>query len=256
MRALGYGSEHDAPGRRPRRAVFALAVAGVHGLLGYGFLSGMNVRVVSAVRERLTVVELLPLPPQPEKKVPPPPRKLAPNKGASAPPNLKAVPKEITAPPPLVQPPLLSPPVIAPPVPALGTAPTAGASDLPGPGTGGGGEGDGYGAGSGEGEGGTHSRWLSGRIKRSDYPRAALEAGEQGTVVMRVVVGPKGRVTDCSVTKSSGSPVLDAATCRLVMKRYRYEPGRDASGRPTYDDWVEEQTWTIYQHEEGEADPG
>lgn len=252
MRSIRYGLDRDQR-RLSGRAAFALGVAAVHALLGYAFLNGMTVRVPAMVRERITLVELLPERP-PKEKVNPPVRKPTPKKGASSPPNLKAVPKELTAPPPQIQLPLPPPPIVAPPVPDLGSAATAGASDVSGPGTGGGGVGDGYGAGSGDGEGGTHSRWLSGEIRTSDYPRAALEAGEEGTVVMRVVVGPKGRVTDCSIVKSSGSAALDSGTCRLVMRRYRYEPGRDAAGRPTYDEWVEEQTWTIYEREGDEAD--
>ena len=34
------------------------------------------------------------------------------------------------------------------------------------------------------------------------------------------------------MTRSSGNADLDAATCPVVRKRFRYEPARDAFGRP------------------------
>ena len=41
-------------------------------------------------------------------------------------------------------------------------------------------------------------------------PPRAIRAEEQGTTGFRLTVGPDGRVTDCSITASSGSPALDA----------------------------------------------
>lgn len=46
------------------------------------------------------------------------------------------------------------------------------------------------------------------------------------------------RVTACTITESSGSSVLDAATCRLLTARAGFTPARDARGR-TVEDTVE-----------------
>jgi periplasmic protein TonB len=63
-----------------------------------------------------------------------------------------------------------------------------------------------------------------------DYPPAAQRNEEQGTTGFALEVGPDGRVTSCRVTASSGSASLDEATCRLVSKRARFTPGKDAAG--------------------------
>jgi protein TonB len=163
----------------------------------------------------------------------------------AAPRNLRATPSEVVAPAPAI--PLPATP--AAPVAGAGNAPAAGASDLPGPGTGAGGIGNGNGSGSegdGDGDGGTALRWKSGRIKDSDYPRDALRAGIGGTVHLRFTVGVKGRVTDCVVTQSSGSALLDATTCRLIVARFRYEPSRDAQGRAVPDVVTGEHVWETW----------
>ncbi|MBO0123988.1 energy transducer TonB, partial [Streptococcus pneumoniae] len=92
-------------------------------------------------------------------------------------------------------------------------------------GTGSGSGGDGNGPGGG---GGTVLRLLEGSITGRDYPRAAAEAGASGTVGLRFTVGVNGRVTDCRVTRSSGNADLDETTCKLIKRRFRYAPSRDA----------------------------
>jgi protein TonB len=78
----------------------------------------------------------------------------------------------------------------------------------------------------------TPAAWKRGAILPSDYPPKALLAGAGGTVHLSFVVGPKGRLTECTVTKSSGRRDLDSTTCRLLMKRLRYRAARDSAGNP------------------------
>lgn len=68
-----------------------------------------------------------------------------------------------------------------------------------------------------------------------DYPAAALRAREQGIAEFRATVGPEGRVTECTITSSSGSASLDAATCELMRTRARFTPARDEHGNATTD---------------------
>lgn len=65
-----------------------------------------------------------------------------------------------------------------------------------------------------------------------DYPAAALHANAQGTTRVRMTIGPDGRIANCVVTGSSGSPALDEATCLILTSRARYTPARDAMGNP------------------------
>lgn len=69
-------------------------------------------------------------------------------------------------------------------------------------------------------------RWVS----DADYPANALRKGEQGVTRFTVTIGPDGRVRDCTVTRSSGSPELDAATCAKVSQRARFDPASDEGG--------------------------
>ena len=68
---------------------------------------------------------------------------------------------------------------------------------------------------------------------------------EEGTTRFRLTVGTNGRVTDCSVTSSSGSAALDAATCRIMRSRARFTPARDNQGNPTTDTYTSSITWRI-----------
>jgi protein TonB len=86
---------------------------------------------------------------------------------------------------------------------------------------------------------------LAGRIRNSDYPRAARRAGVQGAVFVRFAVQSDGRVGECVVTRSSGHPELDATTCQLIQSRFRYKPARDAKGRAMSDVIVGRQLWWL-----------
>jgi protein TonB len=232
------------PNGRERAGAAAGAVL-VQLVLGYVLIVGLAGGVARVRDAGLAAFDVVTPPP------PPPADPVRPEaarhraEGAAAPPNLRATPSEVVAP---VETPAEQP-VAAAPIAGAGSAPAAGASNVPGPGTGAGGSGNGTGsggAGEGDGEGGTPLRWKSGRIKESDYPREALRAGVSGTVHLRFTVGVKGRVTDCTVTQSSGSALLDATTCRLIIARFRYEPSRDAAGRPVPDEVTGEHEWETW----------
>lgn len=76
-------------------------------------------------------------------------------------------------------------------------------------------------------------RLIAGAITARDYPSEAEQRGVGGTTGARLTIGPNGRVTNCTITASSGSGALDRTTCNLAMRRYRYAPALDAQGRPT-----------------------
>jgi periplasmic protein TonB len=69
-------------------------------------------------------------------------------------------------------------------------------------------------------------------ITNADYPTAALRAREQGRVHVFLHITDLGRVDRCTVTRSSGSASLDAASCRLLLERGRFEPALDHASRP------------------------
>lgn len=256
-------SDRYAPaGPRRDRIVAAAGVVLVHLAIGYVLVMGLAPGMVQAVSESLQTFDLGVPPPL----LPPPPplakpaEKAHPHKsGAAAPIAKQAVPKEIVAPP--VMPPPDPPPVAAPQIAAMGNEASAGAAPTPGPGTGTGGAGEGLGSGrSGNGQGGgghgTFARKIAGRIYDRDYPRAAARAGIGGTVWVRYQVTVRGRAEDCRVTRSSGNADLDAVTCRLVTKRFRYQPGTDATGRPVTSVVEEDHVWAIEEDDREPYDAG
>lgn len=218
------------------RTKSAIAAILLQGVLGYALVVGLGVNFPQVVDNELKLFAVGPPPP------PPPPEKVAPKhatshkrEGAASPPNLKAKATEVVAPKPVLPPPV-PPPVVAALKAGLGAASSAGAAPIVGPGTGAGGVGDGTGSGgSGDGDGdgdGEPPVQIKGRIKDSDYPKGALDAGIGGKVGVRYVVGEDGRITNCSIAQSSGNAELDATTCRLIQERFRYRPWRDPQGRP------------------------
>ena len=86
---------------------------------------------------------------------------------------------------------------------------------------------------------------LASLIGDGDYPAAALQAGEQGVVHFRLEVGQNGRVTNCTITTSSGSAALDAWTCRIMTTRARFEPARNAAGKAVADTVTSRIGWKI-----------
>lgn len=74
---------------------------------------------------------------------------------------------------------------------------------------------------------------LSSYFSTDDYPAAAIRIEAEGTTRFALTIGSDGRVTNCSVTGSSGNGALDAATCRILRARARYTPARDQSGGTT-----------------------
>ncbi|MDF2495081.1 energy transducer TonB [Sphingomonas sp.] len=82
-------------------------------------------------------------------------------------------------------------------------------------------------------------------ITQDDYPPSAIRAEEEGTTSIAFTVNSEGRVEDCRVTASSGSPALDQATCRTLTRRGRYTPANDAAGKPTSAAGTHTFTWRL-----------
>lgn len=50
------------------------------------------------------------------------------------------------------------------------------------------------------------------------YPSASRRAGEQGTVLLELIVGPDGKPTEVNIARSSGYDLLDQAAVTAVRK--------------------------------------
>jgi TonB family protein len=56
------------------------------------------------------------------------------------------------------------------------------------------------------------------------YPKRALEAREEGAVGFTVTLDSQGQVAGCQVTHSSGHPLLDQETCKLITLNAQFKP--------------------------------
>lgn len=256
---MAYATSHGSSGssRAWSAAASALSVAAI----GWGLINGLSfLPSPQDVRQALTTLSIEPAPtPTPSPTLAPPPP-ASPQK-ASAKPDSAPAPKDeegrrnlrnqatqVVAP---VLPPLIKPPVMAAPKAGIGAAQNTGASERVGPGEGAGDRGDGLGGGgtggNGTGGGGAEvaPELLRGRLKFKDLDRDLRHERIGGDVMVRFRVETDGRVSTCRVVRSSGNPRVDATPCPLIRDRYRFDPARDARGRPVAA-WVEENHGWFY----------
>ena len=205
-----------------RKIVSLALVALLHLLLGYALVTGLAYKVIKKTAEDLKVIDVKDEPPPPEQKPPPPP------------PQQKVEPPPMVAPPPIVQtptimappiqtvrvapPPVITPqaPVAPPPPPAPVISKAAGAKGNP-------------------------ADWIT----NDDYPPSAIRNEEHGTTGIAWTINTAGRVENCHVTSSSGSPALDQAACALITRRGRYTPAADQSGSPISSTSSRRVTWVL-----------
>lgn len=76
--------------------------------------------------------------------------------------------------------------------------------------------------------GSVRSKVRSGNNPRPDYPRAAREAGWEGTVVLQVLVLPDGTAGNVTLHKTSGYSILDEAALNAV-KGWQFIPAMDGN---------------------------
>ena len=96
-------------------------------------------------------------------------------------------------------------------------------------------------------------RRIAGSIAVADYPAEALSAGAEGTVYARLDVSKRGMITNCAITGSSGNSALDAATCRIILARFRYEPATNRKGRKVAGIVPVRLVWRIAEDDEPEG---
>ncbi|MCF2515472.1 energy transducer TonB [Sphingomonas sp. G124] len=236
MRFWTVMSSYRAEPSRPDRAKAIAAVMAVYAVMIGAMLM---VRTDTSPRTMDTTLPVLieivePPPPPPE----PHPGQERREEGAAG---KKADPTPVVMPKPKIIVPAQSP-IPAAPIAGTGSSPNAGAATAgAGPGAGG----TGSGRGGGGAGGGSRAEWLSGGLRNSDYPRSALRDKLQGRVSVRFTVLISGRIADCRIIASSGSPVLDATTCRLLTERLRFRPAMNSAGVPIQSEVGSDYTWGI-----------
>lgn len=207
------------------RTISIVIVALIHAVLGYAFVSGLGMKYVKKAAEQLNVVDVKEEPPPPDEEPPPPP------------PDQPIEPPPVVAPPPIVQTPAPAPaiqtvrvappvviqtPVAAPPPPPPPAPKQAAQKATPR---------------------GSPGSWVT----DADYPSRAQREERSGTTGFRLEIGADGRVTNCTVTSSSGSADLDAETCRLLPRRARFKAAQDENGQPMADSFSSRIVWRLPQ---------
>ena len=77
------------------------------------------------------------------------------------------------------------------------------------------------------------------------YPPAARASAEEGRVGFTLKIDDTGAVSDCKVTVTSESPLLDETTCMLMSTNGRFTPPRDKKNKPTASQWSSSVRWKL-----------
>jgi len=190
--------------RTGERTVAAIITAIIMSALGYAFYTGLAFNVIKNAAKQLNVIDINEPPPPPPKAPPPPPKEVP---RVETPPIVAPPPLvQTVAPPPVIQTVPVAPPVITPKAPPAPPPPPAPSQAV---------------AAKARGNPGD---WVT----PDDYPPSALRNEEQGVTGFKLEIGPDGKVTSCSVTRSSGFSDLDETACRLLPRRGRFTPPRIA----------------------------
>lgn len=199
-----------------------IIVAVLHVLVGYALVTGLAYEAYKKVKDVTAAVNIKEEKP-PEEPPPPPPKQDTPPPPIVAPPP----PISFNAPAPQIQTVTTPPPVALPPAPVAVPAPPPPPAPRFQP--------------VAARPKGNPGNWAT----TNDYPSRALREEREGTSGFRVVVGPDGKVADCTITRSSGSPDLDEATCSNIRRRARFEPAKDGEGNPTTGSYSSSVRWVI-----------
>ena len=215
----------DQQGMSTNRIISVVIVILLHAFLGYALVTGLAYDAVQKVKEKMTVVDVKEEEPPEEEEPPPEPEKQIEPPVVSPPPLVRTV-----TPPPTVRTVDTPPPAItlvptaAPPAPAAPPPPPPPVAKRPNP-----------------IPKGSVGNWAN----TNDYPSRALQQEREGTTGFRVTVGANGRVTECSISSSSGHPDLDQATCTNIQRRARFDPALDGAGNPTTGSYSNRIRWQI-----------
>jgi len=77
------------------------------------------------------------------------------------------------------------------------------------------------------------------------YPPEARAAGQEGRTVFALDIDARGRIMACHILASSGSDLLDSTTCSQLTANGRFEPARDANGKPIAGQWRSAMRWQL-----------
>ena len=200
------------------RKIFAIgAVALLHAGVGYALVTGLAYNAAKQVYEDLKTFDVAPEEPDKPEEPPPPPPKV------DLPP-----PPKVTVPPPVVTTNVQSTNTLPPLTQSAPQAPPAQPAAPPPP---------------APPKVAQRATQRGGSISDEDYPSSSIRNEEAGTSVATFTIGTDGKVTSCNA--SGASPTLDAETCKLIIRRFRFKPALDTSGQPIAETKSQRVTWRL-----------
>ena len=200
------------------RKIFAIgAVALLHAGVGYALVTGLAYNAAKQVYEDLKTFDVAPDEPEKPEEPPPPPPKV------DLPP-----PPKVTVPPPVVTSSVVTTNNIQPITPTAPPAPPAPPAAPPPP---------------APPKVAQRATQRGGSISDEDYPSSSILNEEAGTSIATFTIGTDGKVTACNA--SGASPTLDAETCKLIIRRFRFKAALDTSGQPIAETKSQRVTWRL-----------
>lgn len=82
-------------------------------------------------------------------------------------------------------------------------------------------------------------------VTDGDYRPRWIRENMTGSARFTLSIDANGRVSNCTITRSTGHAELDAATCQLVTKRARFDAARDGNGKPVAGSYSNSVNWNI-----------
>jgi protein TonB len=228
-RWMSYASQQQ--GLTGPKLVSLIIALSIVGLVGTGMVLFLTVDAVKEMVERVTTVNVEEPPPPPPEEEPPPPEE---QPETTSPPPPVTPPQQLNIspnPPPVETRQDIPPPTRTDPRPT--TVPTA----PPGPPTP-------PRKSLARGVVPKNQRSWAARIQEN-YPRRAAQEEIEGTVGVRVTVTADGRATNCQVTSSSGSNILDEAACKDLERYGRFDPALNDDGQPIAASWPTRITYKL-----------
>ena len=205
-------------GMSKNRMVSLGIVALLHVGLGYAFITGLALKAVKAIVAPLETVNVKEDLPPPEEPPPPPPKDIEippfvpPPEVFVASEAAPTITTQTTV--PQVEPPrYVAPPTVVQEAPKAAPTPA-----------------------TAKGRGNAFSD--------DDFPDASRRAEEAGVTRVSYVIGTDGKVESCTVTQSSGFPRLDDATCKIIQRRFRFNPAT-REGQPISETKTQPVRWQL-----------
>lgn len=88
---------------------------------------------------------------------------------------------------------------------------------------------------------GNPGRWITDR----DYRPSWINRGYEGIAGFSLRIDAQGRVSNCTITRSTGHEALDQATCSLIEQRAEFSPAKDTSGNIVPGTYSSSVNWRI-----------